>query len=148
DSELPFHSFYRGFGEYYLKKFDGAGKDFDRAYELDRALLQAQIGKGLSHGIRHQESKGLEILRAADRRIQARGVGDSEAIYKLAQAYAVLGDKTSALRMLQHTVDHGFFPYPYFASDPLLDSLRSDAHFEEISQKARQRHEEFKKNFF
>ncbi len=41
----------------------------------------------------HNEAKGLEILRAAEGQIQTRGVGDSEAIYKLAQAYAVLATK-------------------------------------------------------
>ena len=94
------------------------------------------------------EAKGLEILRAAEKRIQARGVGDSEAIYKFAQAYAVLGDKPSALRMLKHSIDNGFFPYPYFTIDPLLDSLRSEPEFGALLQSARQRHDAFVKVFF
>jgi DNA-binding winged helix-turn-helix (wHTH) protein/TolB-like protein len=146
--ELPFHLFYRGFGEYYQKHFDQAAADFDRSYDLSPALLQAQLGKAFSQAIAHRESKGLEILRAAESKIQARGVGDSEAIYKLAQAYAVLGDRASALRMLKHSIDNGFFPYPYFMTDPLLDSLRAETQFSALMQSARQRHDAFRKTFF
>lgn len=147
-TNLPFHLFYRGFGEYYEKRDDPAVLDFDRSFELDPELLQAQVGKALSYAIRHQASKGLEIMRAAESKIQARGVGDSEAIYKIAQAYAVLGDKVSALRMLKHTIDNGFFPYPYFNSDPLLASLRAEHQFNVLMETARSRHEAFQKSFF
>src|SRR5206468_7857536 len=98
--ELPFHLFYRGFGEYYKKQYEQAVTDFDRSFEMNPALLQAEVGKALSDGIAHDPSKGIAILRTAEGKIQERGVGDSEAIYKLAQAYAVLGDRTSALRLL------------------------------------------------
>ena len=148
EGELPFHVFYRGLGEYYEKHFDEAVKDFDRSFDLNPALLQTQVGKALSDAVRHQESKGLEIMRAAENKIQAKGVGDSEAIYKLAQAYAVLGDRTSALRVLKHSIDHGFFPYPYFMTDPLLDSLRSEPQFADLMQSAKQRHATFQKTFF
>jgi DNA-binding winged helix-turn-helix (wHTH) protein/TolB-like protein/lipoprotein NlpI len=148
NSQLPFHIFYRGFAEYHQNRLDQAVQDFDRAFELDPELLQAQIGKALSFSVGHQEAKGLEILRTVESKIQTRGVGDSEAIYKLAQAYAVLGDRASALRMLKHSIDNGFFPYPYFVSDPLLAGVRSEPHFQEVLQSASQRYEAFKKTFF
>jgi tetratricopeptide (TPR) repeat protein len=148
NSELPFHFFYRGFAEYHEKQFDQAAADFDRSYELNPALLQAQVGKALSDSIGHHEAAGLEILRSAEGKIEARGVGDSEAIYKLAQAYAVLGDKAAALRVLRHSINNGFFPYPYLMSDPLLHSLRGDPQFKELMLAARARHENFKKSFF
>ncbi len=147
-SQLPFHIFYRGFAEYHENHLEQAVQDFDRAFELDPELLQAQIGKALSYSVGHQETKGLELLRAAENKIQTKGVGDSEAIYKLAQAYAVLGDRASALRMLKHSVDNGFFPYPYFVSDPLLEGVRTEPHFQEVLQSASQRFEAFKKTFF
>src|SRR5262249_21222809 len=104
NAELPFLIFYRGFGEYHLKQFDQAAADFDRSFEMNPALLQAQVGKALSYGLAHETAKGIAILRVAEDKIQERGVGDSEAIYKIAQAYAVLGDKSAALRMLKHTI--------------------------------------------
>jgi DNA-binding winged helix-turn-helix (wHTH) protein/TolB-like protein len=147
-SEAAFILFYRGFGEYHEKKWDLATRDFDRAFELDPSLLQAQVGKALSDGIANQSTKGLQILREAEDRIRERGVGDSEAIYKIAEAYAVLGDHVSALRVLRHSIENGFFAYPYFTTDPLLDSLRGNAEFAGLLKVAQQRHEAFRSKFF
>jgi hypothetical protein len=44
---------------------DAAGL-FDRAYELDPALLQAQVGKALGYGITHGNARGI-ALAPADR---------------------------------------------------------------------------------
>jgi DNA-binding winged helix-turn-helix (wHTH) protein/TolB-like protein/Flp pilus assembly protein TadD len=145
---LAFVQFYRGFGEYYSDHRDEATRHFDRAYELDRELMQAQVGKALSYSIAKQNARGLEILGTAEQKIRGRGVGDSEAIYKIAQAYDVLGDSASALRMLRLSVENGFFAYPYFTRDPLLDSLRHSPEFDAVMQEARTRHEAFQKAFF
>jgi DNA-binding winged helix-turn-helix (wHTH) protein/TolB-like protein len=148
NSELPFHLFYRGFAEYHQQRLDPAVADFDRAFSSNPMLLQAQVGKALSEGVGHKQTKGLEILRAAESKIEARGVGDSEALYKLAEAYAVLGDRASALRMLKYSIDTGFFPVPYFSTDPLLENVRSEAQFATLMHTASARHEAFKKKFF
>jgi len=137
-----------GFGEYNEKKWDLAASDFDRAFELAPSLLQAQIGKALSYGIAKRNVIGLQILRDAEGRIQERGVGDSEAIFKIAETYAVLGDQASALRVLRHSIDNGFFAYPYFVTDPLLDSIRQNAEFAELLKDSKQRHDAFQKAFF
>ena len=44
------------------------------------------------------KAEGSALLRGLEEKIRERGVGDPEATYKMAQAHAVLGDKTSALR--------------------------------------------------
>jgi DNA-binding winged helix-turn-helix (wHTH) protein/TolB-like protein len=146
--DVPFIVFYRGFAEYYKKDWEQAGKYFDRAYDLDRSVLQAQIGKAFSFAIRHQPSEGIAILQTLEKTINERGVKDPEAIYKVAQAYAALGDKASALRVLSSSVENGFFPYPYFVNDPLLDAIRRELDFPKIMSTARQRHEAFKNRFF
>jgi tetratricopeptide (TPR) repeat protein len=140
--------FYRGFGEYHKKNADQAAKDFDSAFELRPSLFQARIGKALGHAIRNQRSKGMEILRETENQIAERGVGDPEAIYKIAQAYAVLDDKVSALRVLRRSIENGFFSYPYVETDPLLNTLRREAEFTRILARGRQRHEAFKRAFF
>ena len=148
NSELPFHLFYRGFAEYHEKQFAPAVVDFDHSFALNPLLPQAQVGKALSDAIGHEQKKGLEILHAVENKILTRGVGDSEAIYKLAEAYAVLGDRISALRVLKQSIDSGFFPYPYLMTDPLLDGLHGEAQFASLLESARRRHETFKKTFF
>ncbi len=147
-NDLAFILFYRGFGEYYKKNWEQAARDFDRAFELDPTLFQAQVGKALSYAIQQQDKKGLEILREVENKIEERGVGDPEARYKIAEAYALLHDKISALRVLRHSIEGGFFSYPYFATDPLLDSLRKEPEFEQLMSGARQRHEAFQQKFF
>jgi len=147
-NENAFPVFYRGFVEYYNKDLDRAARDFDRAFELEPLLFQAQLGKALRYSIAHQEEKGMEILRDTEAKINQRGVGDPESIYKAAQAYAILGDKASALRVLRRSVENGFFSYPYFVSDPLLADLRNNPEFQQLMQVAKQRHEAFKSAFF
>jgi DNA-binding winged helix-turn-helix (wHTH) protein/TolB-like protein len=145
--DSSFFLFYRGFGEFHEKEFDQAAKDFDRAYELDPTLYTG-IGKALSDSIHGRKAEGLDLLRELESKIRERGVGDPEATYKIAQAYAVLGDKISALRALRTSVGFGFFSDPYIAKDPLLNDLHKEPEFDEILNIARQRHEAFKSSFF
>jgi eukaryotic-like serine/threonine-protein kinase len=140
--------FYRGFGEYYLGNRDQASRDFDRAYESDGTSLPALIGKALSFSIQHENARGLQLLKETELKISERGVTDAEGMYKVAQAYAVLGDKASALRMLRESIGGGFFCYPYFVHDPLLDNLRHESEFQSLMDQALHRHREFKRAFF
>jgi len=145
--DSAFLFFYRGFGEYYQKNSEQAAKDFDRAYELDPSLY-TQIGKAFSNSIAHRDAEGLEILRGLENKIGERGVGDPEGMYKISQAYSILGDKPSALRALRRSIEGGFFCYPYFTTDPLLNGLRNEPEFNALLNVARQRHEAFKSKFF
>jgi DNA-binding winged helix-turn-helix (wHTH) protein/TolB-like protein len=140
--------FYRGLSELYKKNAVQAAASFDKAFELRPALLQARIGKALSFAIRKQDSKGLEIVQETESTMSSRGVGDPEAMYKLAQAYTALGDKRSALRVLRNSIERGFFSYPYIVADPLLHPLKSESEFAQLVAMARQRHEAFKHSFF
>ena len=88
------------------------------------------------------------MLHATENTITQRKVGDAEASYKIAQAYAILGDSVGALRVLKRSIENGFFPYPYLQTDALLGSLRGGRDFEQLMNTARQRHESFAKSFF
>jgi tetratricopeptide (TPR) repeat protein len=145
DQNSAFILFYTGFAEYYKRNFERAVEDFDRAFELDPSLLHAAIGKALVEGIRHNNREGLAILSQTANKIEQRGVGDPEAMYKIAQAYLALGDKTSALRFLRRSVENGFFAYPYVKRDPLLEKLHSDPEYMRILAMAQERHEAFVK---
>jgi len=50
--------------------------------------------------------------------------------------------------VLRHSIENGFFSYPYFATDPLLESLRNQAEFIRLMELALQRHMAFKRQFF
>jgi tetratricopeptide (TPR) repeat protein len=147
-NDVALLTFYRGFGEYYQRNWEQAAKHFDHAMALDPSLFQAQIGKAFSLGIHGHPSEGVLMLRQVEAKIDQRGVGDPEAAYKIAQGYAALGDRASALRVFKRSIDGGFFPYPYLLTDPLLDSLRNEPEFVQLVDAARQRHEAFVSAFF
>jgi DNA-binding winged helix-turn-helix (wHTH) protein/TolB-like protein/Tfp pilus assembly protein PilF len=145
--DSSFTLFYRGFGEFHEKQFDQASRDFDRAYELDPTLYTG-IGKALSDSIHQHRAEGLQLLSGLERTVRERGVGDPEATYKIAEAYAILGNKSSALQVLRVSVESGFFSYPYIDKDPLLNDLHSEPEFARIMDVAHHRHEAFKNAFF
>ena len=146
-NDSPLLVFYHGLGFYYKHEYTEAVSDFDRAYELSPELLQAQIGKAISDGLGGRAAGGIERLKETERNMNMRGVSDPEAMYKIAQAYAVLGDRTNALRMLQRSTFGGFFCYAYIARDPLLDSLRHSPEFIRTLEQARQRQQQFVHRF-
>jgi hypothetical protein len=50
--------------------------------------------------------------------------------------------------MLRRSIAGGFFCYPYFMNDALLESLHDEPEYGALLEQARQRHEEFKRRFF
>jgi hypothetical protein len=58
------------------------------------------------------------ILHSLETKFVEHGVVDPEAIYKMAQAYATIGDNASVLRDLRRSIEKRFFPYPYFCGRP------------------------------
>ena len=146
-NDSAYIEFYRGFALYHMHQWEKAAATLDHAYELDSAMLQTQVGKALSYHIRHDDQNGLELLNAAENKIKQRAVGDPEAAYKLAQAYAELGDTPSALQIFRHSVEYGFFPYAYFVNDPLMNNVRPQPDFQSALEAARERSDEFRSLF-
>jgi DNA-binding winged helix-turn-helix (wHTH) protein/TolB-like protein len=140
--------FYRGLGEYYKQNGQQAEVNFDHAFELDRSLLQAKVGQAMSLQIKHENSDAIAALRSLEARIKERGTVDPEATYKVAEAYATVGENASALRMMRLSIQNGFFPYPYFTNDPLLNTIRNESEFAQLLNAANERHERFKRRFF
>jgi TolB-like protein len=147
DSNSAYILFYRGFAELYQGHQASAAAHFDRAYELDPALLQADVGKALAYGIANNQPAGIRLLRGVESRILDRGVTDAEGIYKVAQAYAVLGDRPAGLRLFQQTIEGGFVCYPYFQNDPLLSELRQEPRFAQWMAEAGRRSRAFQEKF-
>ena len=147
NDDVAFIRFYRGLARLYLKDAKNAAVDFDRAYDLEPSLY-TQIGKALSHAVAGDLEQGLEVLKDTERKMDERGVSDAEAMYKVAQGYAIVGDKPSALRMLRRSIEGGFFCYPYIKDDPLLANLHDEAEYNRQLEAARKSHDEFKSRFF
>jgi DNA-binding winged helix-turn-helix (wHTH) protein/TolB-like protein/Tfp pilus assembly protein PilF len=144
----PYTLFYRGLGHYYMKDWARASVYFDRAHQLDSGALVSQLGEVLKLAMDGHNREGLELLKVIESKLEKDPFGDGELSYKLAECYSVLEDRASALRLLKKSIDQGFFCYPYFVSDPLLDNIRGETQYAALIEKARQRHERFKQTFF
>lgn len=75
--------------------------------------------------------------------VERSGNDDGEMLYKMAQAYAQLGDKQSALRLFRRSIELNFYPYTYFVRDPLLEPVRSEPEYSAVMELARRRQDEF-----
>jgi TolB-like protein len=146
-SNTVFILFYRGFGQYYKQDYEAALSHFDQAYESNPSLFQAALGEAFADAIRRRYAEGSRTLLQIEARIEERGVADPEAMYKIAQAFAVLGQRQEGIRTLKLAIQGGFFCYPYFKTDPLIDNLRKEPEFETLLETARQRHDEFLARF-
>lgn len=101
----------------------------------------------LSYAISAKRSEGFELLEATEMKMKERGVTDAEAMYKIAQTYALLGDKPAALRTLSQSIKGGFFCYPYIKEDPLLNNIRDQREYAVLLETARKDHEEVRSRF-
>lgn len=146
-NDLAFIVFYRGFAHYYLNQRAQAAEFFERAYALDPSLY-TQIGKALSAQLLGAPEQGLKLLRDTEGKLEAGGVIEAEGTYKVAQSYAALGERTAALRLWRRSIEGGFFCYPYFMNDPLLENLRGEVAYAHLLELAKQRHAAFKQAFF
>jgi eukaryotic-like serine/threonine-protein kinase len=148
DSQSAYQQFYTGLAIYYLKRFPEAARVFDHAYSLDQSMLHTRVGKALSVMIGGDRNAAAHVLQLTELESIERQVSDAEALFRIAEAYAVLGDTGGALRVLRRSIEGGFFCYPYLARDPLLESIRSVPEFQSLLERSRERHEAFRRRFF
>jgi hypothetical protein len=131
-----------------MKDLGRASVYFDRARQVDPTALVSQLSEVFKLAMDGHNREGLELLNTIENKLEKDPFGDGELSYKLAECYSLMGDKLSALRLLKKSIDRGFFCYPYFISDPLLENIRGEAQYTVLIEATRQRHERFKQMFF
>lgn len=143
-TDSAYLKFYQGFAEYHLNNKESAKQFFDEAYQSDSNSMQTQIGKAYSLMISGENEAAKALLNKIEKEVIEKKVSDGEGIYKIAQAFAIAGDNEKALILFDLSVDKGFFCYPYFQTDPLINNLRNEKNFPEILAKAKKLQEDFK----
>jgi DNA-binding winged helix-turn-helix (wHTH) protein/TolB-like protein/Tfp pilus assembly protein PilF len=138
-------TFYRGLCFLYMKDLSRAASEFEHALTLDSSLLHARYGEAFLYVIRRQPAEGLQFLAKLE---QETPTVDGEMLYKLAQAYALLGDRHSALRLLRGAIDHNFYCHACLIRDPLLEPVRGEAEYAELVTRALDLHESFRRRYF
>lgn len=138
-------TFYRGLCYLYMQDRSRAQAEFEHAYALDPSLLHAKYGRAFIYAIRQANTEGVEYLKALER---ANPTSDGEMLYKMAQAYATLGESSSALRLFSAAISHNFYCYTCFLRDPLMTSLHGEPRYTELLELARDRQEQFRLRYF
>jgi len=141
--ESSYNLFYLGFVKLYLDEPAAARESFLRSYAIDPENFFSILGKAIADSS-GDPARAAVSLNTLESKITRLGYVDGEALYKIAQAYALVDEKKSALRALKQSLESGFFCYPYFLTDPLLERCRSESEWEEIMKAARTRHERFR----
>ncbi len=134
--------FYGGVVRLYAGDKDGAVRRFDAALAADPESVWSAFGKAYRESLLGRPDAAAGIAAG----LEERGDVDGERRYRLVHFYALAGRKGDALRMLESSIEAGFFNAPYFRSDPLLDGLRDEPGFAALLKRADDRHRAFKSN--
>ncbi len=109
-------------------KYDEAIAHLQKAKDLSHgaSLMSAALARGYAHaGRRDQAQQSL-------RELQLRGMHHYVSPYGLAQVYAALGDKNSALDMLDRAVNEHAFEVLFLKVDRSFDSLHENPRFQDL----------------
>src|SRR5262249_56069470 len=95
-------------------------------------------GVGVFGGEGGEPGEGKKVLDealATDRRLAQDGSEDWSVPYDAACAHALRGEKEEAFRGLDKAIEAGWRGWPLDMRDPLLDSLRNDARFQQVESR-------------
>jgi serine/threonine protein kinase len=103
-----------------------------------RLPYTAQLAS-LVEAIQGNADAALDIIRTVD-----LAPLDAHQTFHISEAYAIAGDRSKALELLEFAVDHGMYPYRFYRDFcPFMQPLRGLAEFDRIVAKAERRAAEF-----
>jgi len=139
--ESPFIIGIQGQALFRMGQENEAMEHLKRVFILEPDKLEANAASGVTSYVSGNIEEGLSVAR----KFEEYNLADAEAWYFNAGNYGLLGDKEGCIRCLKRAVNGGFFNYPMMNTDFYLDSARDDPEFQEILEKAKQKHLNFKK---
>ena len=119
-------------------------KNWPEAARLYSILAQNENGNGLYFyrlGVAEQSQGHYEAALAAFNQAKSKGTPAQIVDYNLACVYARMNRHEEAITQLQDALAKGFSQPDQLATDPDLESLRSDAKFSQIVQQAKRNQE-------
>ncbi|WP_395375227.1 winged helix-turn-helix domain-containing protein [Marinicella sp. W31] len=142
-----YHDYYRGIA-HWLKE--------EKTESID---IFASVVQNSSEGVFPSFAQVLILIQKGEKKeakLKVRKIAkelednlhtDGEVTYKVAQLFALSGDKKSALKYLRKAVEQGFFPVTYFNKDPMLHSIQNTNEYRDIINTASVRHMAFAERF-
>ncbi len=145
DDGSGFTESWRGMTYIRMNSFDKARPELQKALDIDpestlgkwcRPMLSYVNGEIWNDKMKHETLAIQETIE------------DPEAIYLWSLLNVMHQDYDGFLSLYEKAIDLGYYPYPSFLIDPLLDPMRDNIEFQRITQKAKRKHEAFKERHF
>jgi len=131
--------FYAGVIHMYMKDTLMAIQLFDSALVVDPVSVWTKFGQAYKAALTGNEVGLADLIHS----LESRDIVDGERRYRMVHFYTLGGNYKKALEHLEHSVNGGFFNYPYIVNDPLTINLRETERFKDISGAAYSRYVNF-----
>jgi len=142
-----YHDYYRGLNLLVSGNTTEAGVVLKSVVDKTPNDLFGRFAQALLFMLQDNNQAALDITTKIAALRTEKNHSDGELTYKQAQLFAMADDFEQALNNLELSVNQGFFPVNYFKTDPALKSIRSMPRFDEIIDRATERHIKFAVRF-
>ncbi len=125
----------------YNNKVDEAVSVIDASARANQDNAFIKFGLLIKYGLQKEREKAFQIMTPDFRKTCLR---DGEWSYFVADAFALLDEKTEALDWLENAVTRGFLNYPFISQhDRFLDSIRGEERFKKLMERVKYEWEHF-----
>jgi len=131
----------RAFALMYNRKYEEALTEFNNISEGSRSsYMFSGILLRIYAGLRKQK----EVIHLIDDKFLLWAKKDFQYSLWVAEAFAMINDKSSALNWLENSINHGNINYPFFNEyDPFLENIRGEARFKKLMERVKYEWENF-----
>ena len=140
-----FSESWRGITYIRMDSFDQARHEFRKVLEIDS---ESTLGKWCGLMLSYVNGKIWNDEMKRETLAIEHTIEDPESIYYWSLINIMNQDYDGFLSLYEKAIDLGYYPYPAFQFDPILNPMRENIEFQRITQKAKRKHEEFKKRHF
>ncbi len=125
-----------------MGKYDEAQQELRKSLALDSESILGTWSKLMLAYLDIQEIN-LDQLRGIQQTIE-----DPESIHNWGLISLIHDDTSGFLQMFDKAVEKGYYPYPAFRQDPLLEKVNKNPSFRRILEKARMKYEAFRSRHY
>ncbi len=129
----PLRLFYRGYTRLLREDRPGALAFFRQAQERPGSVTQfEQLSRVFELAMTEQPTQALDLLQTLWKQRVSLRVPDGEFTFKLAEAFAFLGQEEAAMDAAARAFSHGFWCTRWYRNSPLLASLQDNPRWQSL----------------